>query len=340
MHLARFPRIRLAHLPTPLEAMPRLSKELGIEIWIKRDDCTGLSTGGNKTRKLEFLMAEADAQGADLVMTQGATQSNHARQAAAAAAKQGIDCHILLEDRAGYNNANYNTNGNVLLDHLHGATTENFPGGHNMSEEMDRAALQRQKNGRNVYIIPGGGSNATGALGYVNCAFELISQANDRSLKISRVLHATGSSGTQAGLVTGICAMNANIPVLGIGTRAPRSKQEQMVYDLALKTAHKLGCSGAIQREDVVANTDYVGQGYGLPTESGLEAIEMFAALEGILLDPVYSAKGAAGLIDLARKGKFEEDERIVFLHTGGAVGLFGYDFAFDKKRKWINNEP
>ena len=337
MHLARFPRIHLAHLPTPLEAMPRLSKELGIEIWIKRDDCTGLSTGGNKTRKLEFLMAEADAMGADLVMTQGATQSNHARQTAAAAAKLGIDCHILLEDRTGYDDTNYNTNGNVLLDHLHGATTEKFPGGHDMVEEMNSAALLKHKEGLKVYVIPGGGSNATGALGYVNCAFELISQANDMSLKISRVLHATGSSGTQAGLVSGLCAMNADIPLLGIGTRAPKSKQEQMVYDLALKTVEKLGCYGAVKRKHVVANTDYVGKGYGFPTQSGLEAIEMFAALEGILLDPVYSAKGAAGLIDLARKKKFEEDEKIVFLHTGGAVGLFGYDFAFDKNRKWIN---
>ena len=137
MHLAKFPRTYLAHLPTPLERMPRLSKELSIDLWIKRDDCTGLSTGGNKTRKLEFLMAEAEASGADMVMTQGATQSNHARQTAAAAAKVGMACHILLEDRTGYNNTNYNTNGNVLLDHLHGASTAKFPGGHNMVEEMN-----------------------------------------------------------------------------------------------------------------------------------------------------------------------------------------------------------
>lgn len=337
MHLAKFPRTRLAHLPTPLEPMPRLSKELGVELWIKRDDCTGLSTGGNKTRKLEFLMAEAEASGADMVMTQGATQSNHARQTAAAAAKLGMDCHILLEDRTGYNNANYNTNGNVLLDHLHGASTEKFPGGHNMVEEMDKAAEQKRAEGRNVYVIPGGGSNATGALGYVNCAFELLSQANDMNLKIGRVVHATGSSGTQAGLVTGLCAMNANIPLLGIGTRAPQPKQEQMVFDLAVKTAEKLGCAGVVKREDVMANTDYVGEGYGLPTESGVEAIEMFAALEGILLDPVYSAKGAAGLIDLACKGHFADDGRVVFLHTGGSVGLFGYDFAFEGQRKWID---
>jgi len=328
MHLARFPRLHLAHLPTPLEKMERLSKELGTEIWIKRDDCTGMSTGGNKTRKLEFLMAEAVEMGADTVMTQGATQTNHGRQTAAFAAKLGMDCHILLEDRTGYNNENYNTNGNVLLDHLHGATTEKFPGGTDMVTEMEKAAEAARAKGKTVYVIPGGGSNPTGALGYVNCAFELVGQANDRGLVIDRVVHATGSSGTQAGLVTGMEAINAGIPVLGIGTRAPQAKQEQMVYDLACKTADKLGCPGVVTREDVMANTDYVGEGYGLPTESGLEAIRMFAELEGILLDPVYSGKGAAGLIDLARKGEFE-GQRIVFLHTGGAVGLFGYDFAF-----------
>ena len=336
MHLARFPRLHLAHLPTPLEPMPRLSKELGVELWIKRDDCTGLSTGGNKTRKLEFLMAEAEAQGADMVMTQGATQTNHGRQTAAFAAKLGMKCHILFEDRTGYNNANYNTNGNVLLDHLHGATTEKFPGGTDMAAEMERAAQVKRDEGFNVYVIPGGGSNPTGALGYVNCAFELLAQANDRSLKIDHIVHATGSSGTQAGLITGLSAMNAQIPLLGIGTRAPRPKQEQMVFDLAQKTADKLGCPGVVKREDVVANTDYVGEGYGLPTEAGIAAIEMFGALEGILLDPCYSAKGAAGLIDLARKGMFK-DQRVVFLHTGGSAGLFGYDFAFDHSDRWVS---
>ena len=330
MHLARFPRLHLAHLPTPLEPMPRLSRELGCEIWIKRDDCTGMSTGGNKTRKLEFLMAEAVDMGADMVMTQGATQTNHGRQTAAFAAKLGMGCHILLEDRTGYNNDNYNANGNVLLDHLHGATTRKFPGGTDMPAEMEKAAEAERAKGKTVYVIPGGGSNPTGALGYVNCAFELVGQANDRSLVIDRLVHATGSSGTQAGLVTGMKAINAGIPVLGIGTRAPQPKQEQMVYDLACRTAERLGCPGVVTREDVMANTDYVGEGYGLPTESGLEAIRMFAELEGILLDPVYSGKGAAGLIDLARKGAFK-DQRVVFLHTGGAVGLFGYDFAFGK---------
>jgi L-cysteate sulfo-lyase len=312
--------------------MDRLSKELGgPRIWIKRDDCTGMSTGGNKTRKLEFLMAEAQAQGADLVITQGATQSNHARQTAACAAKLGIDCHILLEDRTGSNDPNYNLNGNVFLDFLHGATAEKRPGsGLDMNAEMEAVAEKFRAEGRNVYTIPGGGSNPTGALGYANAAMELVTQANNMGLRIDRLIHATGSAGTQAGLVVGLKAINAQIPLLGIGVRAPKPKQEENVYNLAVKTAEKLGCPGVVSREDVEANTDYVGEGYGIPTKEGLAAIEMFARLEGILLDPVYSGKGAAGLIDLVRKGAFAGDENIVFLHTGGGVALFGYTAAFD----------
>lgn len=330
MHLARFPRIFLAHLPTPLERLDRLSEALGgPEIWIKRDDCTGLSTGGNKTRKLEFLMAEALDEGADMVVTQGATQSNHARQTAAFAAKLGLDCHILLEDRTGSNDPAYNLNGNVLLDHLHGATTEKRTGGLDMNAELEASAEQFRAQGRKVYSIPGGGSNPTGALGYVNCAYELIGQANDKGLAIDHLVTATGSAGTHAGLIVGLKAMNANIPLLGFGVRAPKDKQEANVFALAEKTAEKIGCPGVVQRQDVVADTDYVGAGYGIPREDTLEAIKMFAELEAILLDPVYSGKAAAGLIDYCRKGKFKKGERLVFLHTGGAAALFGYDKAF-----------
>jgi len=274
-------------------------------------------------------MAEAEAAGADVLMTQGATQSNHARQTAAFAAKLGIACHILLEDRTGSNDPNYNHNGNVLLDHLHGATTEKRPGGGDMNAEMEEAAEKLRADGRKVYTIPGGGSNPTGALGYVNCAFELVNQANERGLVIDRLVHATGSAGTQAGLIAGLKALNAQIPLLGFGVRAPKDKQEDNVYKLACATAEKLGCPGVVAREDVVADTDYVGPGYGIPRADTIEAIRMFAELEGILLDPVYSGKGAAGLIDYCRKGRFRQGERIVFLHTGGAAGLFGYDAVF-----------
>ncbi|MDD9729805.1 D-cysteine desulfhydrase [Mameliella sp. AT18] len=335
MNLAKFPRVRLAHLPTPLEPLPRLTEFLGgPEIWIKRDDCTGLSTGGNKTRKLEFLMAEALEQRADVVLTQGATQSNHARQTAAAAAKLGMECHILLEDRTGYNHENYRYNGNVLLDVLHGASIEHRGPDLDMNAEMEAVAETMREHGRRAYTIPGGGSNATGALGYVNCALEMLNQFVETGLRVDHIVHATGSAGTQAGLITGLSAMNAGIPLLGIGVRAPKAKQEENVFNLAVKTAEKLGCPGVVAREDVVANTDYVGDGYGIPAESTLEAIDLFARHEAILLDPVYSAKGAAGLIDLIRQGHFNSNERVVFLHTGGAIGLTGYTHAFDVKSR------
>ena len=326
MNLARFPRIRLGHLPTPLEHMPRLSEMLGgPEIWIKRDDCTGLSTGGNKTRKLEFLMAEAVALGADIVLTQGATQSNHARQTAAAAAKLGMDCHILLEDRTGYNEPNYRMNGNVLLDILHGATIEHRGPGLDMNAEMMAVAERFRAEGRVPYAIVGGGSNATGALGYVNCALELLGQMVDGGLVFDHMVTATGSAGTHAGLIVGLKALNAQLPLLGIGVRAPKDAQEANVFRLAQAVEEKMGLQGVVSRADVVANCDYIGQGYGIPAESTLEAISIFAKTEAILLDPVYSGKGAAGLIDLCRKGHFKKGQRIVFLHTGGAIGLTGY---------------
>lgn len=326
MHLSRFPRIRLAHLPTPLEPLPRLSERLGgPEIWIKRDDCTGLSTGGNKTRKLEFLMAEAVAEGADIVLTQGATQSNHARQTAAAAARLGLDCHLILEDRTGYNEPNYRFNGNVLLDVLHGASIEHRGPGLDMNAELMAVAARMRDAGRRPYAIPGGGSNPTGALGYVNCALELLGQIVDLGLPFDHMVTATGSAGTHAGLIVGLKALNAQLPLLGIGVRAPKDVQEANVFRLAQATEAKLGLAGTVARADVVANCDYIGQGYGIPAESTLEAIELFARTEAILLDPVYSGKGAAGLIDLIRKGRFGKGERVIFLHTGGAIGLTGY---------------
>jgi L-cysteate sulfo-lyase len=336
MNLGRFPRIHLAHLPTPLEHLPNLTRELnGPEVWIKRDDCTGMSTGGNKTRKLEFLMAEARDQGADIVLTQGATQSNHARQTAACAAKMGIDCHILLEDRTGKTDHDYNDSGNVLLDYLHGATVEYRPATADMNAELAAVVAKLKSEGRKPYFIPGGGSNPVGALGYVNAAMELIGQANAIGLRIDHVVHATGSAGTQAGLITGLAATRSGVPLLGIGVRAPRPKQEENVFKLACATADLCGVSGAVRREDVVANCDYVGSGYGFSTPGSIDAIQTLARLEAILLDPVYTGKGMAGFLDLTRKGFFKKGENVVFIHTGGSVGLFGYvdDFGFSRTR-------
>jgi len=330
MKLSRFPRIRITHAPTALEPMQNLSKLLGgPNLWIKRDDCTGLATGGNKTRKLEYLMAEALQQKADTAITQGATQSNHARQTAAIAAKLGMRCHILLEDRTGYSVEDYKNSGNVFLDHLYGASVTEVARDTNMDQAMDTLAAKLRGEGRKPYIIPGGGSNPVGALGYVTCALELIDQANNTGLNIDCLVHATGSAGTQAGLVAGLEGARSGIPVLGIGVRAPKQAQEERVYNLALKTEELLGARGSVSRASVVANCDYVGPGYGLPTPGMIEAVTMLARAEGILLDPVYSGKGMAGLIDLIRKGHFKKGQNVVFLHTGGAVGLYGYLHAF-----------
>ena len=330
MTLAKFPKVRLGHFPTPLEPMDRLSEQLGgPRLWVKRDDCTGLSTGGNKTRKLEYLMAVAQEEGADTIITQGATQSNHARQTTAAAAKLGMACHILLEDRTGSNDPNYILNGNVLLDRLHGASVSKRGGGIDMNDEMETLADKLRAEGKQPYIIPGGGSNAIGALGYVNCARELVEQAASLGLNIDALVHATGSSGTQAGLVAGLTAIQSDIHLLGIGVRAPKEKQEQMVFDLAQKTADHMGTGLQIARSDVRANTDYVGPGYGLPTDGMIEAVKLLAQTEGLLFDPVYSGKGLDGLIDQIGKGYFDGMNDVVFLHTGGSAALFGYADTF-----------
>ncbi len=331
MKLAKFPRIRITHGPTALEPMHRLTAALGgPNLWIKRDDCTGLATGGNKTRKLEYLVADAVQHGADTLITQGATQSNHARQTAAIAAKMGMECHIILEDRTGYRHADYQHSGNVFLDHLYGAHVSEVPGNTPMDKVMEDLAAQLRAKGRKTYIIPGGGSNALGALGYVTAALELADQAMNMGLNIDELVHATGSAGTQAGLVVGMEGARTQIPVLGIGVRAPRQPQEDKIFLLAQQTADLLGVPGSVSREKVVANCDYIGEGYGIPTPSMMEAVTMLARLEGILLDPVYSGKGMAGLIDLVRKGHYRKGQNIVFLHTGGAVGLYGYMHAFE----------
>jgi L-cysteate sulfo-lyase len=324
MHLARFPRVRLAHLPTPLEPLPRLSEALGIDLWIKRDDCTGLAGGGNKTRKLEFLLGDALEQGADTLVTQGAVQSNHVRQTAAAAAAHGLHCDIILEARTGSKANDYLNNGNVLLDRMFGATLRTVPRDTDMVAELETTAEAVRARGGRPYVIPGGGSNAIGALGYVDCAREIVVQADELDLPVDHIVTATGSAGTHAGLVAGLAVMGADIPVLGIGVRAPKVRQEANVLKLAQQTAALLGRPDAVTPDMVVADCDYVGEGYGLVDEAVIEALKLAARTDAILLDPVYTGKAMKGLIALARSGRFQ-GETVVFLHTGGAQGLFGY---------------
>ena len=313
---------------------------MGPRLWIKRDDCTGLATGGNKARKLEFLIGDALEQGADTVITQGAVQSNHCRQTAAVAARYGLACHLLFEKRVPTEDEDYASSGNVLLDHLLGATIRAFPADTDMNVKMHELEVALTEQGRHSYVIPGGGSNPVGATGYANAAIELLEQCETQGLQLDHIVHGTGSAGTQAGLVAGVHGSGSVTPVLGIGVRAPREKQEQSVYELACKTLEHLGVDDVLPREKVTADCRFVGDGYGLPTGTMLEALELMARLEGILLDPVYSGKGMAGLIGKIRDGFFDTGGDVVFVHTGGTAALFGYRWALGQLEKAAERSP
>lgn len=330
LDLSGFDRIRLAHLPTPVEPMARLAADLGgPNLLVKRDDCTGLATGGNKARKLEFLMAAAVREGADTVLTQGAVQSNHVRQTAAAACRLGLKCRVLLEERLSNPPSQYETSGNVWLNTLFGAEVAYRPGGSDMAAELDAEAEAVRSAGGVPYVIPGGGSNPLGGLGYVAMVEELAIQLRDQKLAVDHIVHATGSAGTQAGILAGLSALGMDIPVHGIGVRFDSETQESRVHALTDKITDLIGAP-AVPRASVRAADGYIGDGYGHPTPGMVNAVRTTAQLEGLLLDPVYSGKGMAGLIDLVHKGVFSRKETVLFLHTGGAVGLFGYQWAFD----------
>lgn len=330
MQLARFPRHPLGHLPTPLEPMRRLTAQLrergpAPNLWVKRDDCTGLATGGNKTRKLEFLLGDAIARGADVLITQGATQSNHVRQTAAAAAVAGMRCEILLESRV-RRDEEYEQSGNVLLDRILGASiVSRLPDGSDMQRAMEERAADLTEQHHVPYVIPGGGSSPVGAMGYVGCAHEL----TGAPVRIDWIVHATGSAGTQAGLVAGLWGSRVTIPVLGISVRSSTAEQRKKVHELATETLRHLGVDDDLPDDVVEVDDRFVGAGYGVPTEQMRAAIELVARTEGILLDPVYSGKAMAGLLTLIGEGRFSADDNVVFVHTGGAAALFGYRSAF-----------
>ncbi|MDH4055121.1 MAG: D-cysteine desulfhydrase [Gammaproteobacteria bacterium] len=326
MNLSGFARVPLAHLPTPLEHLPRLSKHLGgPEIFVKRDDCTGLATGGNKTRKLEFSMGEALQQGADTIITVGAIQSNHVRQTAAAACKLGMACEVMLEHRVKKPSATYTQSGNVFLDRIFGANLREYPAGTDFNAAMEEVAAEVRRKGGRPYYIPGGASNAVGALGYVGCGIEMLDQFGQQKLTVDHIVTATGSAGTHAGLVVGLRGSGSQLPILGIGVNAPRNVQEERVYKLAIETAELVGEPGCVVRDDIIADCNYIGPGYGEHTDAMNEAVLMLARFEGLLFDPVYSGKALAGMIDYIREGRFTAGQTIVFLHTGGAAGLFAY---------------
>ena len=326
MHLARFPRRRYTEGWTPLEKMERLSKQLGgPDLFIKRDDLLGLAAGGNKTRKLEFLVADALARGADTLITCGAVQSNHARLTLAAAAKEGLKCRLVLEERVPASYKDDASGNNFLYQLLGVEAIMVVPAGSDMAAAMQKVAGEVAALGRKAYVIPGGGSNPLGALGYVACAEEILAQTFALDIHLDHVVCASGSAGTQAGLVVGLVGNNSNLPLTGINVSRSRQEQEPKVYKLAQETAAILGVKGGVPREAVTCLGDWVGPGYSLPTPEMIEAVRMLAQVEGILLDPVYSGKAMAGLIGLVRQGVFKRGDQVLFVHTGGAPALYVY---------------
>ena len=326
MNLAQFPRRRYTAGQTPIEKLARLSNELGgPTLYMKRDDLLGLAGGGNKTRKLEFLVADALARGADTLITCGAVQSNHCRLTLAAAVKEGLKCRLVLEERVA-GSYNPEAGGNNFLYRLLGVEKiEVVPGGSDMTAAMQQVADELAAEGRKAYIIPGGGSNPIGATGYVACAEEILGQLFEQALKMDHVVCASGSTGTHAGLVTGFYGNNSNIPVIGINVSRKKQQQEEMVYRLVKQTAAHVGIDAVIPQDAVLCFDEYVGPGYSRPTPQMAEAVRLLARLEGILMDPVYTGKAMAGLIDLVRKGYFKKEENILFVHTGGSPALYVY---------------
>ena len=320
-NLTRFPRLELIGAPTPLEYLPRLSDHLGREIFIKRDDVTPLAMGGNKLRKLEFLAADALREGADTLITAGAIQSNHVRQTAAVAAKLGLHCVALLENPIGTRAENYLTNGNRLLLDLFNTQVEMCDALTQPNVQLEELATRIEAQGYRPYVIPVGGSNALGALGYVESALEIAQQC-EGAVELSSVVVASGSAGTHAGLAVGLEQLMPGAELIGVTVSRKVADQLPKVVALqqAVANSLELQATAGIQLWD-----DYFAPGYGTPNDEGMEAVKLLAQLEGILLDPVYTGKAMAGLIDGINQKRFKDEGPILFIHTGGAPALFAY---------------
>ncbi len=334
MDLTRFPRRRYTPFDTPIEPMPRFSAALaascpggrGPQVWIKRDDMLGLFPGGNKTRKLEFLMAEALALGADTVVTCGAPQSNHCRITLAAAVKEGLHCRFVIEERVP-GSYDPQASGNNFMFRLLGVEAVTVvPGGSNMAAEMQKVADALVAEGRKPYVIPGGGSNAVGGLGYVACAQEMQQQLFDMGLRIDHMVVGSGSSGTHGGLVAGFLGNHIDIPLIGVGVSRDPADQEPLVLKEAQAVADLLGLGITVPREAVRSVGGFWQPKYSVPNEAMVEAVQMLARTEAIPLDPVYTGKIMAGLIGLARRGEFAPDAKVLFLHTGGLPSVHAYE--------------
>lgn len=333
MDLTGFPRTSLGHLPTPLERMDRLRAALGPDcptLLVKRDDCTGLASGGNKTRKLEFLMGEAVEKGAGAIVTFGAVQSNHARQTAAAAAKLGLPCDLILIEMVPLESAAYRGSGNVLYDLLLGARVHLVKDDRRASEAFQAVADAHAKAGRGVYVVPIGGSNAVGSLGYIDAFDEIERQTEAMGISVDAIVFGSSSGGTQAGLIAGATLADSATRIMGVNVYKKHGADiASAVHALALETLHHVGVPLLDVSKRVHVIDGYQGEGYGLPSDAMREAVTLTAQTEGLLLDPVYSGKAMAALIGHVRRAKFTRDQTVVFLHTGGTAALPAYVDAF-----------
>ena len=323
MHLEKLPRFPLTQLPTPVESAPRLSRELGgPELLIKRDDLTSLAMGGNKARKLEFLVGQAIEQGADTLVTAGAAQSNHCRQTAAAAAKAGLRCELILNgDRPAL------ANGNLLLDRILGAT-EHWIERSQRATKLEQVARELREKGRKPYLIPVGGSNGVGATGYVVAMIELMEQLRASKQNVDHIVFGSSSGGTQAGIMLGarVAGFTGQLHGLSIDKDDPEHfEYEEEVARIANECATYIGAAEKFKRADVKMVYGYMGEGYGVVGNLERGAIRMMGRCEGIILDPVYAGRAFGALVDLIHKGAFKRGETILFWHTGGAPALFAY---------------
>lgn len=326
--LSRFRRIGLAHLPTPLEPMRRLASHLGgPRLWVKREDCTGIGLGGNKLRKLDYVLREALDAGADTLVSGGVVQSNSQRQVAAAAARLGLECHLAVyHGRLQAPTPDYETSGNALLNRVFGATLHHLDWTGDRNAAIEALADRLRTDGRRPYVVPYGVSNALGAVGYASAALEIAQQSASLDFKPRAILHCTGSAATQAGLVLGATVALPDTAVVGIDIDAEPERVRADVLRYGAGAGDLTDLRFDRDRVEVVAG--HAGPAYGVPHAATIEAIRLGGRLEALVLDPVYSAKGLAGLIALIRAGRWTSADDVVFVHTGGAPALFAYEKA------------
>ena len=332
MNLERFPRRRYTSGPTPIEFLPNFTRALGgPEIYVKRDDLLGLTAGGNKARKLEFVVGDALEKGCDTLVTCGAVQSNHARLTLAAAVKEAIHCRLVIEERVPGTYDKYAGGNNFLFRLLGAEMIRVVPSGTDEVAAMAQLAAEAEAEGRRPYVIDGSNASALSALGYAACAQEILGQLFEAGLAIDHIVCPSGSGGTHGGLLTGLIGLSSTIPVAGICVRRTRDLQEPKVLDVVTRTTAFLGLAGPVDRARVVCHDDCLAPGYSLPNDAMIEAVTLLARTEGMLLDPVYTGKTMAGLIGLVRQGVFERSQKVLFIHTGGSPALYHYQGYFDE---------